>query len=58
MKMFVITSLVLTRFFFTIAAHPQITTAPDLVVRQAGNDVCGYYSLDGTSTSISVHYDI
>ena len=55
--MFVITILILTRFFFTIAAHPQITTAPYLVVRQAGNDVCGYYSLDDASTSIDVHYD-
>ena len=57
-KMFVITSLLLTRFFFAIVAHPQITTAPYLVARQAGNDVCGYYSLDDTSMSISVHYGI
>ena len=58
MKMFVILSLILTRFFSPIAAHPQITTAPELVVRQAGNDICGYYFLDGASTSINVHYDI
>ena len=56
--MFLIVSLILTRFFLTIAAHPQITTAPDLVVRQAGNDVCGYHLLDDTSTSIIIHYDI
>ena len=58
MKMFVITSLLLTRYFFAIAAHPQITAGPYFVARQAGNDVCGYYSSDDNSTSISVHYDI
>ena len=54
----VIPSLVLTRLFFAMAAHPQITTAPYPVVRQAGNDICGYYPLDDTSTSFNVHYDI
>ncbi|KAK0510873.1 hypothetical protein JMJ35_006425 [Cladonia borealis] len=53
MKMFVILSLILTRFFSPIAAHPQITTAPELVVRQAGNDICGYYFLDGATYSIT-----
>ena len=58
MKMFVILSLILTRFFSAIPAHPQITTAPDIEVRLAGNDICGYYFLDDASTSINVHYDI
>ena len=58
MKMSVITSLILTRFLFTIAAHPQITTAPHLVLRQAGNNVCGYYVSEDNSTSINVHYDV
>ena len=56
--MTVLISLLLTRFFFAIAAHPQITPAPYLVARQAANNVCGYYLSEDNSASINVHYDV
>ena len=57
MKIFVLRSLLLARFFYAIAAHPQITPPPDLVIRQAANNVCGYYLSEDNSTSVKGHND-